>query len=180
VKQRGDYVKYWYDTGAMGYSILYGVVEQAGPKMYTVRWESGIRNRVRQDNPSVKTVRPEDIDDVSLQRLSSKNPSFRMRDMRRRRGYRRSNPLSTTELALIAGGVVAVGVVGYLIYNSTKTASAAASANPLSQPITVGQLTGTAPLPPLLQPGYQGQASGPAPVGSTNAPVTDFDTTGTS
>ncbi|MGO9837875.1 MAG: hypothetical protein ACLP1X_27110 [Polyangiaceae bacterium] len=70
MKRRGDYVKYWFDTGAMGYTILYGVVEQAGPKTYTVRWESGIRNRVRQDNPSVKVVSPEDVDEVSLKRLS--------------------------------------------------------------------------------------------------------------
>jgi hypothetical protein len=39
-------VQYQFDVGArMGTRTLFGVVEKAGPKSFTVRWESGIRNR---------------------------------------------------------------------------------------------------------------------------------------
>lgn len=50
---RGDYVQTWFDTGAMGCTILYGVVIAAGSKSYTVRWESGIRNRIKQGDKRV-------------------------------------------------------------------------------------------------------------------------------
>lgn len=45
--KRGTIVKTWFDTGAMGATILFGVVTACGPKTFTVTWESGIRNRVR-------------------------------------------------------------------------------------------------------------------------------------
>ncbi len=90
------------------------------------------------------------------------------------------NPLSTSEYALIAGGVVAVGVVGYLLYSASKASAATATANPLNQPITYGQITGATPMPSLLAPGFQGQATGPAPAASTNAPVSDGSIDGTS
>ena len=48
--KRGEYVQTWFDTGAFGYEILYGVVISAGPKTYRVRWESGLTNRVRQSD----------------------------------------------------------------------------------------------------------------------------------
>lgn len=51
---RGDHVRYFFDTGAFGYTYLYGEVIQAGPKMATVLWESGIRNRVQQDNNDIE------------------------------------------------------------------------------------------------------------------------------
>jgi hypothetical protein len=52
----GDIVKYWFDTGAFGLTTIYGIVERAGPKQFTVRWESGIRNRLNQGHPEVKLV----------------------------------------------------------------------------------------------------------------------------
>jgi hypothetical protein len=44
----GDVIATWFDTGAFGASLLFGVVIAAGPKAYRVRWESGITNRVEQ------------------------------------------------------------------------------------------------------------------------------------
>jgi hypothetical protein len=45
--RRGDLVRTWFDTGACGPSILYGVVVASGPMACVVRWESGARNRLR-------------------------------------------------------------------------------------------------------------------------------------
>jgi hypothetical protein len=44
----GDIVATWFDTGAFGAAILFGLVIAAGPKSYRVRWESGNTNRVEQ------------------------------------------------------------------------------------------------------------------------------------
>jgi len=44
----GDIVATWFDTGAFGATILFGVVIAAGPKVYRVRWESGATNRIEQ------------------------------------------------------------------------------------------------------------------------------------
>lgn len=49
----GDRVKTWFDTGAMGAQILYGIVIAAGPKTYRVQWESDLTNRIRQGDPRV-------------------------------------------------------------------------------------------------------------------------------
>jgi hypothetical protein len=46
--KRGDPVQTYFDTGAFGYSLLYGRVIKAGPKTFTVLWESGLTNRLRQ------------------------------------------------------------------------------------------------------------------------------------
>jgi hypothetical protein len=44
----------------MGTRTLFGIVEKAGPRSFTVRWESGIRNRIRRGHPGVKlTTDPE-------------------------------------------------------------------------------------------------------------------------
>jgi len=43
---RGDLVRTWFDTGALGAAILYGRVVQAGSLRCTVEWESGLRNRI--------------------------------------------------------------------------------------------------------------------------------------
>jgi hypothetical protein len=56
LKKVGQYVQYWFDTGCRGCVWLLGVVVEAGPKAYRVRWESGQHNRIRQDNPNVKSV----------------------------------------------------------------------------------------------------------------------------
>lgn len=44
----GDKVRTWFDTGAMGAQILYGLVIASGPKRATVLWESGLCNRILQ------------------------------------------------------------------------------------------------------------------------------------
>jgi hypothetical protein len=52
--KRSDLVETWFDTGAMGAAILYGVVIASGPKAARVRWESGLTNRIAQDCHNVK------------------------------------------------------------------------------------------------------------------------------
>ena len=44
----GDVIATFFDTGAFGAQVLLGVVTAAGPRMYRVRWESGIPNRIEQ------------------------------------------------------------------------------------------------------------------------------------
>jgi hypothetical protein len=44
----GDVIATWFDTGAFGAKLLFGVVIAAGPKAYRVRWESGHTNRIDQ------------------------------------------------------------------------------------------------------------------------------------
>jgi len=44
----GDVIATWFDTGAFGMNLLFGVVIAASPKAYRVRWESGSTNRVEQ------------------------------------------------------------------------------------------------------------------------------------
>jgi hypothetical protein len=53
VFKRGDQVQTWFDTGAFGAKILYGVVITAGRKVYFVQWESGLTNRIKQGDPGV-------------------------------------------------------------------------------------------------------------------------------
>lgn len=54
--KRDALVKYWFDTGARGYEWTYGIVIASGAKTFTVRWESGIQNRLPMDTPIVKPV----------------------------------------------------------------------------------------------------------------------------
>ncbi len=62
----GDLVQYFFDTGCRGYAFVYGVVIAAGPKAFTVRWESGIVNRVQRDNDrGVKPINPNMISEVA-------------------------------------------------------------------------------------------------------------------
>lgn len=56
VFKRGDVVKMYYDTGAFGARVLFGFVIKAGPKSYTVVWESGIKNRLEQERTIVALV----------------------------------------------------------------------------------------------------------------------------
>jgi hypothetical protein len=44
----GDIVAMFFDTGAFGAQMLFGVVIAAGSKVYRVRWESGLSNRIEQ------------------------------------------------------------------------------------------------------------------------------------
>jgi hypothetical protein len=54
--KRGDVVKMFFDTGAFGAQILFGLVIKAGSKVYTVVWESGIKNRLEQGRTIVALV----------------------------------------------------------------------------------------------------------------------------
>lgn len=49
--KRGDYVQMWFDTGAFGVNLLFGVVIESGPKAFKVRWESGNTNVIRRSEP---------------------------------------------------------------------------------------------------------------------------------
>lgn len=59
----GDLVSTLFDTGggkSGGYKTLYGFVEQAGPKVLVIRWESDQTNRVRRDDSrGVVPMRPD-------------------------------------------------------------------------------------------------------------------------
>jgi hypothetical protein len=49
-------VRTWFDTGALGNTYLYGTVVSAGPRVFVVEWESGIRNRLPQGYRGVDPV----------------------------------------------------------------------------------------------------------------------------
>jgi hypothetical protein len=53
VFKKGDLVRYFFDKGR-SYEWLYGTVVKAGPKTFTVKWESGQRNRLPQDTHLVE------------------------------------------------------------------------------------------------------------------------------
>ena len=54
VIRRGQLVQTWFDTGACGATILYGRVVAGGRLEFTVRWESGLTNKVKQGSQLVK------------------------------------------------------------------------------------------------------------------------------
>jgi hypothetical protein len=62
----GMVLKALYDDGLKG-SILYGRVIEAGPKCFTVEWESGLTNRLRQGDKRVTWVKPGEWYPESLQ-----------------------------------------------------------------------------------------------------------------
>jgi hypothetical protein len=65
----GSFVVTWFDNG-LGGTMVYGVVEQAGPLTFTVRWESDARNRCRYAEPrGVDAIEPGDLDDAARARL---------------------------------------------------------------------------------------------------------------
>ena len=50
----GDYVQCFFDArDRAGYQACYGIVYAAGPKSFSVRWESGIRQRRPQGDREV-------------------------------------------------------------------------------------------------------------------------------
>lgn len=69
----GDYVKTWFDTGAMGVTTMYGRVIKSGRATYTVRWESGICNRVVQGYRGVDRVAAADVDHRAFLRLRTES-----------------------------------------------------------------------------------------------------------
>ncbi len=87
-------VQYQYDTGARGLSTLLGIVEKAGEKTYTVRWESGIRNRVQRTNTLVKLTTDKEL----LQEAAKPFPEA----FRGRAGFieSRINRITKTEISL--------------------------------------------------------------------------------
>lgn len=67
--QRGDYVQYHFDNG-LGGTIIVGVITEAGPKVFRVRWESGLTNRLHRVEPKVDPLRSRDLlDPHVLERL---------------------------------------------------------------------------------------------------------------
>jgi hypothetical protein len=55
--KRGDLVQTWFDEGGgkcLGPTIMFGIVTQAGPRSYTVMWESGLCNNFRKDGPQAE------------------------------------------------------------------------------------------------------------------------------
>lgn len=52
----GDLVQCWWNTGRDDSGYIYGIVVMSGPKTFTVRWESGIRNRRPQGCQKVTLV----------------------------------------------------------------------------------------------------------------------------
>lgn len=69
VFKRGDIVKMYFDTGAFGAQILFGLIVKAGPKAYTVVWESGLRNRLEQGRQIVARVDDADLLEEALKGL---------------------------------------------------------------------------------------------------------------
>lgn len=61
MKKKGDFVETWFDTGAFGATLLYGIVTAAGPKQFTVKWESGTVNRLHQDHYDIRIVDREKV-----------------------------------------------------------------------------------------------------------------------
>lgn len=66
----GDYVVTLFDAGGHphggGVTALYGVVEKAGPKAVTIRWESNLTNRVEQLRQGIRHLsqhEPRDAED---------------------------------------------------------------------------------------------------------------------
>ncbi len=64
--RRGQFVRTWFDTGALGATIIYGEVIAAGTRTYSVRWESGIVNRIRQGQAGVERVPLAELVDLGL------------------------------------------------------------------------------------------------------------------
>lgn len=69
VFKRGDVVKMYFDTGAFGAQILFGLVVKAGPKAYTVVWESGLKNRLEQGRTIVTLVEDPELLEEALKGL---------------------------------------------------------------------------------------------------------------
>lgn len=75
--KRGDIVRYWFDTGAFGCTILNGIVETAGPRAYTVRWESDLTNRIRQGDNNVTLETQPDLLVNALKKFRALPPKER-------------------------------------------------------------------------------------------------------
>lgn len=52
----GDFVSYLWLENKFSNGLLFGIVEKSGMKTFTVRWESGIKNRLMQNRNDVKLL----------------------------------------------------------------------------------------------------------------------------
>lgn len=68
---RGTFVQTWWDTGALGATILYGRVTRSGPKAYTVQWESGFTNTIKQGDTRVTVAHDPAYAAETLERLDA-------------------------------------------------------------------------------------------------------------
>ena len=57
----GERVWTWWDTGAFGVTPLDGVVVASGKRTFTVEWQSGIRNRIGVNTPSIWYATDEEV-----------------------------------------------------------------------------------------------------------------------
>lgn len=58
---RGDLVQFWWAADRDGSGWVYGIVEASGPKTITVRWESGIRQRLRRGRYDIRPIENAEI-----------------------------------------------------------------------------------------------------------------------
>ena len=70
--KRNDLVYYMFDTRAFGPSPLYGIVEKAGEKTATIRWASGMRNRVAQDRDDIHPITDPEMMEDARRKMSRK------------------------------------------------------------------------------------------------------------
>lgn len=75
--QKGFLVETWFDTGAGkmgGPRLIYGRVVSAGAKTATIEWESGIRNRVPNENGScgVEVARNQSLAKAVVEKAESR------------------------------------------------------------------------------------------------------------
>lgn len=72
----GDFVVTQYDDG-IGGTVLYGIVVSSGPKTVTIRWESGLDNRIRHTELAAHGIRqkaPAEDDLATLRNLQRVAP----------------------------------------------------------------------------------------------------------
>lgn len=58
---RGDLVQHFWSDGRSNAGWVYGIVEKCGHKTMTVRWESGVRNRIRRGSGTIELIRDAEI-----------------------------------------------------------------------------------------------------------------------
>ena len=58
---RGDLVQFWWAADRDGSGWVYGVVTACGPKTMTIRWESGVVNRVRCGDHDIRPIADPEI-----------------------------------------------------------------------------------------------------------------------
>ena len=54
----GDLVQFWWAVDRDGSRWTYGIVEVCGPKLVTIRWESGLRQCLRRGAHDIQPIAP--------------------------------------------------------------------------------------------------------------------------